>query len=109
MQCGFGLGATPNQQSQSMTKPSATANREDGESCDRLRFDLFFQAATTNQPYGYQCRLACGAQAEADRPDTLRSGTDCHSQLINIPTGLGKTAAVVTKDDLDYINKTTKL
>jgi len=30
-----------------------------------------------------------------DQPETLRSGTECRSQLIHIPTGLGKTAAVV--------------
>jgi len=30
-----------------------------------------------------------------DQPDTLRRGTECRSQLIHIPTGLGKTAAVV--------------
>ncbi len=50
----------------------------------RLRFDTFFQAATRNTPYEYQCRLA-GSD----------SSTPCHSQLINVPTGLGKTAAVV--------------
>jgi CRISPR-associated endonuclease/helicase Cas3 len=50
----------------------------------RLPFDTFFQSATGNAPYDYQSRLA--------RND---SGTDCCSQLINIPTGLGKTAAVV--------------
>lgn len=43
-------------------------------------FGEFFKKATGNQPYDYQCRLA-----EA-RPE---------SRLINIPTGLGKTAAVV--------------
>ena len=45
---------------------------------------IFFYAATGNVPYDYQCRLAGGD-----------SGTACRSQLINIPTGLGKTAAVV--------------
>ena len=48
------------------------------------QFDRFFQTVTGNTPYDYQSRLA-----ESD------SGTACHSQLINIPTGLGKTAAVV--------------
>jgi CRISPR-associated endonuclease/helicase Cas3 len=43
-------------------------------------FGEFFKKATGSQPYDYQCRLA-----EA-RPE---------SHLINIPTGLGKTAAVV--------------
>ena len=43
-------------------------------------FDKFFTAATGNPPYDYQGRLA---------------GSPCESRLINIPTGLGKTAAVV--------------
>ena len=58
-------------------------------------FNQFFHKATGNTPYGYQCRLACGPQASADNQATLTTGTDCQSQLINIPTGLGKTAAVV--------------
>ena len=49
-----------------------------------MSFADFFQAATGNLPYDYQSRLAGGD-----------SGTECNSQLINIPTGLGKTAAVV--------------
>jgi CRISPR-associated endonuclease/helicase Cas3 len=48
-------------------------------------FAACFQTATGGQtPYAYQVRLA---------GDT--AGTPCASQLINIPTGLGKTAAVV--------------
>lgn len=47
-------------------------------------FDEFFRHATGNAPYAYQRRLA---------NDT--AGRACASQLINIPTGLGKTAAVV--------------
>ncbi len=43
-------------------------------------FPTFFKAATSNAPYDYQSRLADGL---------------CESRLINIPTGLGKTAAVV--------------
>lgn len=46
-------------------------------------FDEFFKAATGNTPYNYQSRLAGG---DAGRP--------CESQLISIPTGLGKTAMV---------------
>jgi CRISPR-associated endonuclease/helicase Cas3 len=49
-----------------------------------MNFTDFFQTATGNTPYDYQRRLAGGDQ-----------GADCNSQLINIPTGLGKTAAVV--------------
>ena len=48
-----------------------------------------------NTPYEYQCRLACGPDADPEQPDTLGGGIACRSQLINIPTGLGKTAAVV--------------
>ncbi len=47
-------------------------------------FDHFFEKATGNKPYDYQRRLA---GATADRR--------CESQLISIPTGLGKTAAIV--------------
>lgn len=47
----------------------------------QLPFDRFFGEATGNLiPYGYQTRLA-------EEP--------CISRLINVPTGLGKTAAVV--------------
>ena len=59
-------------------------------------FDEVFRAATGSlQPYPYQCRLACGPDATLENNDSLRLGTPCRSQLINIPTGLGKTAAVV--------------
>lgn len=60
-------------------------------------FQKFFQTARGDNlsPYGYQCRLACGPGADPDQPETLRNGAVCQSQLINIPTGLGKTAAVV--------------
>ena len=51
-----------------------------------MDYASFFKAATglDQGPYDYQCRLA-----------GRDSGTDCTSQLINIPTGLGKTVAVV--------------
>lgn len=59
-------------------------------------FASYFRSATGNRdPYDYQCRLACGPEATVANPDTLRSGAPCQSQLISIPTGLGKTAAVV--------------
>lgn len=58
-------------------------------------FATFFHAATGNAPYDYQSRLACGPDAKADQAATLMSGTTCDSRLISIPTGLGKTAAVV--------------
>ncbi|MBZ5601828.1 MAG: DEAD/DEAH box helicase [Acidobacteriia bacterium] len=47
-------------------------------------FDRFFSGATGHEPFDYQRRLAGGD-----------SGTACQSRLIDIPTGLGKTAAVV--------------
>ncbi len=52
-------------------------------------FDAFFKTATGGQtPYDYQRRLA----GEGSAPS---GAFPCTSQLINIPTGLGKTAAVV--------------
>ena len=61
----------------------------------QLPFDIFFQKATGNTPYDYQCRLACGERNGRPKTEWLASGMECNSQLINIPTGLGKTAAVV--------------
>lgn len=62
-----------------------------------MTYEQFFRQClrTEHRPYGYQCRLASGPAADPDQPTTLRGGNDCQSQLINIPTGLGKTAAVV--------------
>lgn len=60
-----------------------------------LSFDDFFRNATGNTPYHYQRRLACGEQNGRAETEWLATGTTCQSQLINIPTGLGKTAAVV--------------
>ena len=51
-------------------------------------FPTLFQAAKSNPPYAYQTRLTCGS-AEAPTPSDPLS---CQSQLINIPTVLGKTA-----------------
>jgi hypothetical protein len=48
-------------------------------------FERFFIGATGHKPFDYQRRLA-GSD----------SGTTSRSQLINIPTGLGKTAAVLS-------------
>ncbi len=55
-------------------------------------FPAFFRAATGNAPYDYQSRLACVGPLEGESPG---EPLPCHSQLIAIPTGLGKTAAVV--------------
>ncbi len=62
-----------------------------------MRFDDFFKLATGHHqgPFDYQCRLACGERKGRVEAEWLDNGTDCRSQLINIPTGLGKTAAVV--------------
>lgn len=61
-----------------------------------MNFDEFFKQATGHPPFGYQRRLACGEQQPGEAaPEWLSRGTGCRSQLINIPTGLGKTAAVV--------------
>jgi CRISPR-associated endonuclease/helicase Cas3 len=64
-----------------------------------MTYAEFFQQAFqrsragSQAPYAYQCRLAGGPQAAAD--GAFSHGTSCQSQLINIPTGLGKTAGVV--------------
>jgi len=60
-----------------------------------MTYAEFFQTARDDQqpPYPYQCRLAGGETADPNGQFT--HGTDCPSRLINIPTGLGKTAAVV--------------
>jgi CRISPR-associated endonuclease/helicase Cas3 len=47
-------------------------------------YEKFFRAATSYKPFDYQRRLAGG-----------NSGIPCRSQLIDVPTGLGKTAAAV--------------
>jgi CRISPR-associated endonuclease/helicase Cas3 len=95
MQHGFGLGGKQNaDEGIGMTKQLASTPREGGAS-SWLSFQTFFHETTGKSPYGYQCRLACGPQAHPDKPDTLLASNDCSSRLINIPTGLGKTAAVV--------------
>lgn len=56
-----------------MTRPQGT-----------LRFQNFgeaFKAATKHSPYGYQCRLACGDDADLRRPETLTAGRECGSTL----------------------------
>src|SRR6266481_7743008 len=57
--------------------------------------DVFRAATGFPEPYPDQCRLACGPDARLKDIDLLCSGASCHSQLINISTGLGKTAAAV--------------
>ncbi|MFP4352918.1 MAG: hypothetical protein ACLFTU_08825, partial [Puniceicoccaceae bacterium] len=87
-------------------------------------FAEFFEAATGHPPYLWQCRLACGeppkeANCDLRNPDELTTqwlsgGNSCQSRLIDIPTGLGKTAGVVLawlwnrlRSDEDRANATT--
>ncbi len=60
-------------------------------------FSKFFKIATgKDEPFDYQCRLACGNKGEMkDNTKWLSQGSQTQSLIINIPTGLGKTAAVV--------------
>lgn len=67
-----------------------------------MTYDAFFRQATAteqnpdgNTPYAYQRQLACGEPSQISDTASARCGVPCTSRLINIPTGLGKTAAVV--------------
>ncbi|MFQ3577476.1 MAG: hypothetical protein SNJ52_00480 [Verrucomicrobiia bacterium] len=51
-----------------------------------MTFRVFFEEATRHPPYDWQERLARGPSEPV---------SSCRSLLINIPTGLGKTAGVV--------------
>lgn len=55
-------------------------------------YSTFFEQATGRTPYDYQKHLACG---ERSGGKWLNQGGPCVSRLIDVPTGLGKTAAVV--------------
>ena len=55
-------------------------------------FRTFFERATSHAPYDYQKRLAGDEPSECEGPN---QGIPCVSKCINVPTGLGKTAAVV--------------
>ncbi|MGA4578289.1 type I-G CRISPR-associated helicase/endonuclease Cas3g [Limisphaera sp. VF-2] len=52
-----------------------------------------FAAIVGSKPYPYQVRLACGPASQPAPGGPV--GVTCRSQLISIPTGMGKTAAVV--------------
>jgi len=58
-------------------------------------YPSFFKIATGNDPYPWQCRLACGDAADLDNQESLSGYGAFESRLIDIPTGLGKTAGVV--------------
>ncbi len=66
------------------------------EETSLMDYETFFQTATGGEhpPYDWQGRLANGDDYKAGSPST-HTGTDCQSHLIDIPTGLGKTAGVV--------------
>ena len=62
------------------------------------RFGHLFAKATGLRPdqyHEYQARLACGERVARGDDDWLRAGSACESMLIDVPTGFGKTAAVV--------------
>ena len=59
------------------------------------RFDSLFVEATGFPPHCYQERLACGQRGSREREEWLADSTACGSMLIDIPTGFGKTAAVL--------------
>ena len=58
-------------------------------------FDRLFAKATGCRPHDYQARLACGERRVRGRDDWLSDSSACESTLIDIPTGFGKTSAVV--------------
>lgn len=60
-------------------------------------FPSFFTACFPDKrsPYDYQKRLACGERGPRSESEWLASAGTCQSQLISVPTGLGKTAAVI--------------
>jgi CRISPR-associated endonuclease/helicase Cas3 len=60
-----------------------------------INFRTFVAVATGFEPMDWQARLACGTDAIAARAETLQTGDECRSRLIDIPTGCGKTAGTV--------------
>lgn len=59
------------------------------------RFDRLFETATGFRPYEYQVRLACGDHSARGSEDRMGISSACESMLIDVPTGFGKTSAVV--------------
>ena len=66
-----------------------------GSSSRPIRFDHFFKRATGYRPHEYQARLACGNRGLQGSTDWLSASSACESMLIDVPTGFGKTSAVV--------------
>ncbi len=60
------------------------------------RFDRIFLRATGFEPHEHQNRLACGDRGKRSEREWLSGSDVCGSKLINIPTGMGKTSAVVS-------------
>ncbi|NKC17091.1 MAG: DEAD/DEAH box helicase [Gammaproteobacteria bacterium] len=58
-------------------------------------FGRLFATATGSCPHEYQARLACGERHSRGYDDWLSDSSACESTLIEIPTGFGKTSAVV--------------
>lgn len=58
-------------------------------------FDRFFACATGFRHHEYQARLACGERSNRSEDEWLSGSSACESLLIDIPTGFGKTSAVV--------------
>ena len=62
----------------------------------KARFDRFFASATGfRKHFEYQARLACGERGSLSKDEWLCGTSPCEFRLIDIPTGFGKTAAVV--------------
>ena len=59
------------------------------------RFDHLFARATGFRPHEYQAQLACGERGSRGCDEWLCNSSACESMLIEIPTGFGKTGAVV--------------
>ncbi len=60
-----------------------------------MTFDRVFRELIGYDPYPYQCKLACGEKAGRGMQEWLSSHAPCETLSVNVPTGLGKTAAVV--------------
>lgn len=59
------------------------------------KFDQIFETATGFRPYEYQKQLACGEQDQRGVGEWMTASPTCKTMLIDIPTGLGKTGAVL--------------
>jgi hypothetical protein len=56
-----------------------------------MTFPDFFQAATGNPPYGYQCRLGCGPQLSGQIPSSLMT------RSLPVPLPSMKSSSAMTK------------